>query len=344
MSKSSSPDNASEARNRLMDIINGAAISQCVYVAAKLGIADLLKDGPKSSEELAATLQTHSHSLYRILRSLTGLRIFVEDDKKQFSLTPRAELLRSDVADSVRDWAIMRGEDFLWRPWGQILHSVETGEPAFDHVFGMDTWEYFSKNPEAATIFDNAMRSGSAQKFVAVAKTYDFSNMNLIVDVGGGNGGLMTAILRSNPRLKGIVADLSHVVENAQTNIEAEGLLERCSCIAIDMFKEVPIGADAYIMANVIQDCDDEEAIKVLSNCRQAMESSGRVLVVEMLIPAPNEPHLSRFSDIEMLVMTNGGRERSESEYRALYKEAGLQVTRIIPTETPWSIVEGAIT
>ena len=136
---------------------------------------------------------------------------------------------------------------------------------------------------------------------------------------------------------------MSHVVENAQRNIEAEDLLERCSCIAIDMFKEVPIGADAYIMANVIQDGDDEEAIKILSNCRQAMESSGRVLVVEMLIPAPNEPHLSRFSDIEMLIMTNGGRERSESEYRALYKAAGLQVTRIIPTETPWSIVEGAI-
>jgi SAM-dependent methyltransferase len=330
-----------DPREALLQIVNGPMLSQCVYVAAKLGIADLLKDGPKSSEDLAAATQVHAPSLYRILRSLAGFGIFAEDEDRRFTLNPMAEPLRSDVPGSARGWTIMRGEDFLWQPWGQILHAVKTGESAFVHVYGMDTWEYLAGHPEASVIFDDAMRSISAQKFKAVAEAYDFSDVDTIVDVGGGNGGLLTSILTCNPHMTGIVAELPHVVESARKNIEAAGLSDRCSYAAIDMFEYVPEGADAYIMANVIQGCDDDHAVRALRNCRRAMGGSGRVLVVEMLVPGPGEPHLSKLVDIEMLVHTDGGRERTKHEYQALYEPAGLRVTGVIPTNSPWSIVEG---
>jgi hypothetical protein len=192
MSESAASDRSAEMdpREALLQIVNGTMLSQCVYVAAKLGIADLLKDGPKSSDELAAATQVHAPSLYRILRSLAGFGIFAEDEERRFTLNPMAEPLRSDVPGSARGWTIMRGEEFLWQPWGQILPAVKTGEYAFGHVFGKDGWEYFAEHPEASAVFDQAMRSISALKFKAVAEAYDFSGVDTIVDVGGGNGGL----------------------------------------------------------------------------------------------------------------------------------------------------------
>ncbi|UCC83472.1 MAG: methyltransferase [Gemmatimonadota bacterium] len=343
MSEAAASNSSAETdyREALLKIVNTPMLSQCVYVAAKLGIADLLKDGPKSSDELAAATQVHARSLYRILRALAGFGIFVEDEGRRFALNPMAEPLRSDVPGSVRGWTIMRGEDFLWQPWGQILHSVRTGESAFVHLYGKNGWEYFAEHPEASAIFDDAMRSLSAQKFHAVAEAYDFSGVDSIVDAGGGNGGLMTAILTSNPHMNGIVAELPHVVESARENIDAAGLSDRCSCVAIDMLEAVPDGADAYIMANVIQGFDDERGVRTLGNCRRAMKEGGRVLVVEMIVPGPSEPHLSKLADIEMLVHTDGGRERTKQEYQALYEAAELRVTRVIPTDSPWSIVEG---
>ncbi|UCC83509.1 MAG: methyltransferase [Gemmatimonadota bacterium] len=328
-------------RDALLQIVNTPMLSQCVYVAAKLGIADLLKDGPKNSDELAAATQVHTRSLYRILRALAGFGIFAEDEGQRFALNAMAEPLRSDLPGSVRGWTIVRSEDFVWQPWGQILHALQTGESAFLHVYGQDSWDYIAEHPEVSAIFDDAMRSVSALKFKAVAEAYDFSGVDTIVDVGGGNGGLMTAILTSNPHMTGILAELPHVVEGARKNIDAAGLSDRCSCVGIDMLEAVPEGADAYVMANVIQGCDDDHAVRTLGNCRRAMKEGGRVLVVEMLIPGPNKPHLSKLIDIEMLIMTDGGRERTRQEYEALYEGAELRVTRVVPTDSPWSIVEG---
>ncbi|UCC84286.1 MAG: methyltransferase domain-containing protein [Gemmatimonadota bacterium] len=343
MSESAASNNSAEVdpREALLQIVNTPMLAQCLYVAAKLGIADLLKDGPRSSDELAAATQVHARSLYRILRALSGFGIFEEDEGRRFSLNSMAEPLRSDVPLSARGWTIMRGEDFTWQPWGQILHGVKTGESAFFHVYGKDGWEYLAEHPEAAAIFDDAMRSISAQKFKAVAEAYDFSGVDSIVDVGGGNGGLMAAILTSNPHMTGVVADLPHVAEGARKNVDAAGLSNRCSCVAIDMFEGVPEGADAYIMANLIQNCDDDHAVRTLTNCRRAMKQGGRVLVVECLIPGPNEPHLSKLADIEIFVMTDGGMERTKQEYQALYEAAELRLTKVIPTNSPWSIVEG---
>lgn len=342
MSESAASDSSAEMdpRDALLQIVNTPMLSQCVYVAAKLGIADLLMDGPRSSDELAAVTQVHARSLYRILRALAGFGIFTEEEERCFALTPMAEQLR-DVPGSARGWTIMRSEEFVWQPWGQILHAVKTGESPFVHVLGMDWPEYYGRHPEVSEIFDEAMRSVSALKFNAVAEAYDFSGVESIVDVGGGNGGLLTAILSANPRMNGILAELPHVVESARKNLEAAGLSGRCSCVAIDMFEGVPEGADAYIMANVIQGCDDDRAVRTLGNCRRAVKDGGRVLVVEMLIPGPNELHFSKLVDIEMLVMTDGGRERTKHEYQALYEAAGLRVTGVTPTNSPWSIVEG---
>ena len=235
----------------------------------------------------------------------------------------------------------MRGESFLWQPWGQIMHCVKTGQSGFINAFGMDWPEYFGQHPEAGTLFNDGMRSISAQKYTAAANAYDFSDVNSIVDVGGGNGGLLTAILTSNPHMKGVLAEQPNVVGEAREQLAAVGLATRCECVAVDMFEGVPESGDAYIMANVIHDWDDERSIRLLRNCREAMQSNGKVLLVEMVISPRNQPHLSKLVDIEMLVMTDGGKERSERDYQALYEAAGLQLTKVIPTESPWSVLEG---
>ena len=328
-------------REALLQIVNAPMLTQCVYVAAKLGVPDLLKDGPKGCDELAAATNTHAASLYRVLRCLSSFDIFHEDDTGRFSQTEMSALLRSDVPDSARGWTVMRGEPFLSEPWGQILHSVKTGQSAFMHSFGMDWPQYFGQQPEAAALFDDGMRSVSAEKYRAAAHAYDFADVKTIVDVGGGNGGLLTAILTANPHMQGTLAELAHVVEGARDHLVAAGVSERCQCVTTDMFASVPEGADAYVMANVIHDWDDERSITLLRNCREAMQSHGRVPLVEMVISPRNQPHLSKLVDVEMLVMTDGGKERSESEYAALYEAAGLRLARTIPTESPWSVLEG---
>ncbi len=309
-------------------------------MAAKLGIADRLADGPKSAEEMAGPAEVHATSLYRILRTLAGEGVFAERDDGRFELTAMAEWLRSDKPGSLRGWTTMRGEPVLWRSWGEILHSVKTGCPAFNHVFGMQAFEYFAQNPDVAAMFDDAMRSVSGVKYGAVAEVYDFSGIGTLVDVGGGNGGLMTAILKANPRMKGIIAELPHVAENARKHVEAVGLSKRCQCVAIDMFESVPVG-DACIMANVIHDWDDQCSQIILKNCRNAMSEQRKVLLVELVLSPANTPHLSKLADLEMLVMTEGGKERTEQEYTKLYAAAGLRLTRVIPTGSQWSIVEG---
>ena len=302
-------------REALLRMNNAQMISQALYVAAKLGIADMLKEGPESCDELAASCEVHSPSLYRILRTLASVNVFCELEDRRFSLTPMAELLRTNVPDSLRGWTIMRGEDFLWKPWGEILYSVKTGKPAFDHVFGMPVFQYFGDNPAAAALFDDSMRSVSAQKYQAVVDACDFSLVRTIVDVGGGNGGLLTAILNENPKVKGVLCDLPHVMEGARKHIEAARLADRCESVSIDMFESVPAGADAYIMANVIHDWDDDRSILILKNCRRGMRDTGKVLLVELVLSPRNESHLSKLVDLEMLVMTDGGKERSEAEY-----------------------------
>ena len=334
--------NAPNPREALLQMVNSYMISQALYVVAKLGIADLLADGPKSADEIAAVVDCHPPSVYRVLRSVAAVGVFAEGEDGRFELTPMGDLLKSDTEGSLQGWTVIRGEPFVWRPWGEILHSVKTGRSAFGHVFEQPAFDYLGENQDDARLFDNAMRSISHGKFEALAEAYDFSGVKTLVDVGGGNGGMMTAILKANTHLKGTIAELPHVVDHATERMEEAGLTERCECVPVDMFESVP-ASDAYIMGNVIHDWDDERSITILSNCRKAMRDDGRVLLVEMVLTPGNEFHLGKLVDIEMLVMTDGGLERTEAGYQKLFESAGLRLHAVHETPTPWSIVEARV-
>ncbi len=322
----------------LLQMVTGYWVSQTIYVAAKLRIADLLKDGPKSCDELAKATETHARSLYRLLRALASMGVFVEVADHRFGLTPLAEYLQTEVPGSMRALAIMHGEEH-YLAWGSVLHSVKTSETAFDHVFGMGFFQYLTQNPEVAAIFDDAMTGYTAQVSTAVVAAYDFSQFGTIVDVGGGYGTLITAILKANPTMKGVLFDLPHVAEDAKKRIEVAGLTGRCEVVAGDFFASVPSSGDAYLLKWIIHDWDEERAVAILNNCYRAMTENSKLLLVEAVIPHGNTPFFHKFMDLTMLVIA-GGRERTEAEYRALLEAAGFRLTQIIPTPSEMSVIE----
>jgi SAM-dependent methyltransferase len=323
-----------------MRLITGYRLSQMVHVAATLGIADLLASGPKGCAELAQLSGTHAPSLYRALRALAGAGIFREQADGRFALNALAEPLRSDVPGSVRGYAIMQGEGWIWDAWGRALHSVRTGEPAFNHLHGTDFFPYLEQHPEAAAIFNAGMTGRAASADVAVAHTYDFSDVRTIIDVGGGHGLLLSAILEAYPAARGILLDLPSVAAGARERIAAAGLAEHCEVVGGDFFAAVPTGGDCYVLANVIHDWDDDRAVAILRNCQRAMAPGGRVLIIEAVLPTGNEPHPGKIGDLQMLVIS-GGRERTEAEYRALLAASDFRPARVIPTASPVSVVEG---
>lgn len=324
----------------LMQRLTGAWIAQSISVVAKLGTADALADGPRHVSELAAMANVHAPSLYRLLRTLASFGIFAEDEDGRFRLTPLADPLRSDAPDSVRAYAIMLGEEWVWRAWGNALHSVQTGESAFEYTFGVDPWEYLAARPEASAIFDAAMTSRSGRDNDAVAAAYDFSGCERIVDVAGGRGSLLAAILRAYPALHGTLFDQPHVAPGAQEYLAAAGLADRCDVVAGDFFASIPPGADAYLLKRVIHDWDDERAVRILRHCREAMPPTGRLLVIETVIPPGNGPSIGKVLDLQMLVH-QGGKERTEAEYRALLTDAGFDLTQVVPTSSALSLIEG---
>ncbi|MEE8400971.1 MAG: methyltransferase [Candidatus Hydrothermarchaeaceae archaeon] len=263
-----------------------------------------------------------------------------ETEQRRFTLTPLAELLRSDEPDSLHSMAIMHGEDWEWKTWGDIIHSVKTGESAFDRVFGQDLFSYLESNSEAASIYDKSMRGVASQISGAVTAAYNFSGIHKLVDVGGGDGTFLTAILNANPTMQGIVYERPQVIERTREVIKAAKLESRCECTKGDFFQSVPGGGDAYIPMRIIHDWDDEHATNILKNIHSAMTENSKLLIVEMVIPSGNQPFFGKLLDIEMLVL-GGGKERTEAEYRALLKAAGFKLTKIVPTESPMSVIEG---
>ena len=334
------PNQAIPPQLAVLQMASGYWVSRSIYVAAKLGIADLLKDSPKSCDELATATGTNAPSLYRVLRALASLGVFAETQPNHFTLTPLAACLQSDVPSSVRAFVIMLGEEH-YRVWGDLMHGVQTGGSPFEHVYGMNVFEYYAQNPEPAKIFDEAMTNGSVLESAAIAASYDFSSIQTLVDVAGGEGLLIASILKSNPTLKGVLFDQPSVIERAKPFLEAEGVLERCQLAAGNFFESVPEGGDAYILKHIIHDWDDERAIAILKQCHNVMPANGKVLVAEQVIPPGNQPFKGKLIDLNMLVMTDGGRERTEAEYRALFEKAGFKLTRIVPTQDDVSIIEG---
>ena len=324
---------------QMLQLISGFWVSRCVYVAAKLGVPDLLKDGPKSAEELATESGAHAPSLFRVLRALAAVNVLTQTDRR-FGNTPLSETLLSDVPGSLRAFALTELGEEHYPAWGELMHSVRTGGIAFDKAFGEPVWEFFARHEENAQIFNDAMSGLTAQAEQALHAAYSFEGINTIVDVGGGHGGLITSILKRNPNMQGILFDSPQVVAGAKSKIAESGIGDRCQIVGGDFFQSVPEGADAIIMKWIIHDWNDEQSVAIMKNCHRALPENGKLILVEAVIPPGDEMHFAKFIDLNMLVMT-GGRERTEEEFRQLYEEAGFRLTRVVPTESPFSVIEG---
>ncbi|HEX5703775.1 MAG TPA: methyltransferase [Pyrinomonadaceae bacterium] len=324
---------------QMLQLISGFWVSRCLYVAAKLGIPDVLKDGPKSAGELAAATGAHAPSLFRVLRALAAVDVLTQTGDR-FGNTPLSETLRSDVAGSLRAFAMTELGEEHYPAWGELMHSVRTGEIAFDKAFGEPVWEFFAKHEENAKIFNDAMSGMTAQAEQALHAAYSFAGINTLLDVGGGHGGLITSILKRNPNMRGILFDSPQVVAGANAKIADSGAADRCEVVGGDFFQAVPQGADAIIMKWIIHDWNDEQSIAIMKNCHRALPENGKLILVDAVVPPGDEMHFAKFIDLNMLVMT-GGRERTEEEFRQLYEAAGFRLTRIVPTESPFSVIEG---
>ena len=325
----------------MMQMVTSYWVAQSIYAAAKLGIADHLGDRAQSTEVLAQLTATDPRSLYRLLRALSSLGIFVETEPGWFALTPLATYLQRDQPGSVRDAAIMLGDPEHYASWGNVMHSLRTGESAFENLYGMNVFQHYAQNPEAAAVFDRAMTSFSSVENVGVVTGYDFSPIHTLVDVAGGHGSLLAAVLHANPHLHGILFEQPAVVAGAASVLASYGVSDRCQVVEGNFFEAVPTGADAYLLKHIVHDWDDDRSIEILKQCRRAMTDNGRVLIVEQVIPPGNEPFMGKLLDMNMLVMCPGGRERTAAEYEVLLTAAGFKLSRIVPTSTMVSVVEG---
>jgi hypothetical protein len=319
----------------LLQMMTGYWVSQTLYVAAKLGIADLLADGPLSCEELAAATDTRAPSLQRALASIG---VFTEVSPGSFALTPLAKLLQTETPGSMRALAIMYAEE-QYRAWGELLHSVRTGEMAFDHQFGMGYFAYLAQHPEADRVFNEAMTGWTRQLVGAVVDTYDFSPFKTVVDVGGGYGALLSAIPQRNPGMRGILFEQPHVIASAEEQLVTTGVADRCLLVGGDFFAEVPTGGGAYVLSQILHDWDDERCVTILGQCRRAIPDHGKLLVIELVPPEGDEPFLGKWLDLHMLVLL-GGRERTASEYDTLFRTPGFKLDRVVPTPSGPSVVE----
>lgn len=325
---------------QLLDMITGHWVTAAIYAAARLQLADHLAQGPRTSDELAAQVRSHPDATYRVLRALAGLGIFEEQPGRSFTLTEVGELLRADHPQSVRDVALFQGAQPHWQGWGNFLHSVQTGQSAFEHAHGKQFFDYCQEAPEFAAVFNGAMTCFSNSGAAAVVQHYDFSGIQHLVDVGGGHGALLLRILRENPDLRGTVFDLPSVIEGAQAAIAAAGLSDRCGVSAGSFFDDPLPPADAYIAQHIIHDWDDQHARQILEAMRRGLAPGGRVLLVEAMID-PNEagPGASLI-DLEMLHATHGGRERTREEFANLFDSAGLQLKQVVETASPSRVIE----
>jgi hypothetical protein len=325
----------------VLQVIAGFWLARCVYIAAKLGLADLLQGGAKTPAELAVQTGTHAPSLYRVLRALASNGWLEEDSEGRFSATPLTAGLQTGAPGSLRALATTELGEEHYPAWGNLLFSVRTGDLAFDEVFGMPNWQYWAGHPEHAGVFNRAMSEMTAIIEPAVLSICDFSGARTIVDVGGGRGTLISAILRAYPDARGVVVDLPHVIEQGRELIAANGLQDRCEMVGGDFFKQVPSGGDVYLLKWVIHDWDDAKATAILKNCHAAMPPHARLLLIEAPLPPGNDPSLHKLMDVNMLVMT-GGRERTEAEYRSLLAEAGFEVTRVTVTPLELGVLEAS--
>jgi len=327
-----------EEASRLRQLIMGFRITQLIYVAAKLDLADYLAKRKQTAPELASIVDVEPGALYRLLRALASVGIFAEMDGR-FEMTPLAKLLLKDSPGSLRSTALIYGDDLIWKAYGLLWQAIETGMPAFDQAWGRPFYEYLNQNPAAASLFHEAMTGFSEQEAAAILTAYDFTKVRLIVDVGGGQGALMGVLLRAHTNLSALIFDRSPPSDGAVRLFAESGLAGRAGFVQGDFFAEVPAGGDLYVLKSIIHNWNNCLAEKILGKCRDAMLEHGRLLIVERVVPPGNSPSEAKLFDINMLV-TLGGQERTAAEYETLLNNAGLILTRIVPTSSHMSLIE----
>ena len=335
------PPPAPAPAEQLVQMLAGLWVARSLSVAARIGVADYVSDDARPVEELALATGTHAPSLYRLLRCLAGVGVFVEEPGRRFRHSPVSELLQTGRPGSMRAIADSIFGGCHFRAWGALEHSVRTGQIAFDQVHGAAVWDYYAAHDDEQTLFDDAMSEFTALFNPAIVKAYDFGQLHTLVDVGGGHGALLASVLKANPTVRGVLFDQPHVAEGATRRFAREGLSARCQAFGGNFFQVVPAGADAYLMKFILHDWNDEQAATILRNVHRAAIPGARLLVVEMLVPPDNaEPSLARLDDINMLVMT-GGRERTEQEFAQLFGAAGFDLVKVHKTEGPMCVLEG---
>lgn len=323
---------------QVIQMAMGYWISRPIFVCAKLRIPDLLASGPRDCDDLARACSVNPGAIYRLLRALASLGLFTEVSPRRFALTPMGETLKTSAPGAARSTVMAMAGDWLWDTWRELEHAVRTGKPGAEKALGMGVFEYLAKNPETAAYFNEAMIGVHGGEPEAVAGAYDFSDLGTLVDVGGGTGSLIAAILGATPRLKGKIFDLPHVAGPARERIAALGLAARCEFIAGSFFESVP-PADGYIISHVLHDWDDEKCLTILGHCRRTSPTA-RVMIVEMIIPPGDGPHFGKILDL-MMLNAPGGMERTEEEFGALLGRAGYRMTRVVRTESDACVVEG---
>ncbi len=341
MTNSNLSSNGTSARHRMFSLIwPGALAGQAIYCAAKLGVADLIAQGVDDIECLAATTKTHPQALRRLLRALCSLGIMTESCSGRFALTDMGQTLRAGDPSGVHPWAVMLGAPFVWRPWGRLLETIQTGEAAFARIFGRSFEELMVLSPEDAEIYHAAMNAASSSTVPTIVKSYDFSRFRVLVDVGGGMGALLLGILESHHHLQGILFDRPSVVSSVSW-ARAGALTDRCQVVGGDFFESVPTGGDVYLLKSIIHSHNDEDAIRILRNVRRAMRVDGKVLMVDVVLQPLNEPSPQKaLMDLMMLALVSG-HERTEAEFASLLNQSGFHLSRVVHTGCGSSIVEG---
>ena len=323
----------------LNQMLLSATLVQAISVVAELGIADALVNGPQTAPELAQTVGVDPSALFRILRAVSSAGVFCARPDGRFEQTALSECLRSAVSSSMRAWARLLGAEWHHRLIADMLHSVRTGTSVVERVYGLPLWEHFAQHPEQAALCNESMTNFSSTEIAALLESYDFSSIETLVDVGGGLGSLLEAILTAHAPMRGILADLPAVIDSARPEISRRGLADRCQVVGMDFFTCVPAGGDAYLLKHVLHDWNDERSLQILKNCHAVMPHGAILLVIEAVIAPGPEPSLGKMLDLQMMLI--GGKERSGEEFQSLFQAAGFELTRIVPTPSPVSVVEG---
>jgi hypothetical protein len=327
---------------QLIQMASGYWISKIVYAAAKSGLADHLAAGPRSAAELAGPTATKATALHRLMRSLAGLGLLTQVDEQRFAVTPLGAALQTGAPGAARSSVLTLAGPLFVAAFEEIMYSLETGATGFEKAMGMPVFDYLGQHPAEASMFSETMVGVHGAEPQAVAEAYDFSGFQLVADVGGATGNLLSTILAHHPGPRGILFDMPHVVKDAPALLKQRGVEHRVAISAGSFFDTVPTGADAYLLSHVIHDWNEEQCLTILGNCRKAMKPGSRLLLIEMVLPPGDTPHPGKILDIVMLVLP-GGQERGEAEYASLLAKAGFRLTRVVPTASAVGVVEAVL-